>query len=225
MEQTNIDKKPENGESANFFIHVMIDFFRHPFTLSIMAAAVIWTMACFSYEYLTRDDKLRVNVEELQLNEPMTQALNRARSALLEDVPALHCWFQSEGKPRFLAAIRVLCEAQLEGRARSDLGADLDIWDGTVFAGPNRQNMPLEKQGWQISAFIENEFNFVVRRRNNNELVVLSNVSKSAISFNQASGFVKALVQQFNTEQQAKYASLKARASDTIKATWDKSDG
>lgn len=224
MERTNIEKNPGDGESANLFIHVMIEFFRHPFTLSILAAATIWTIACFTYEYLTRDDKLRVNVEQLQLNEPMTQALNRAKPALSKDVTALHCWFQSDGKPRFLAAIRVLCEAQLEGRARTDLGTNLDLWDGTVFAGPNRQNMPLEKQGWQISAFVENEFNFVIRRHNN-ELVVLSNVNKSAISFNQASGFVKALIQQFNTEQQAKYASLKARALDTIKATWDKSDG
>ncbi len=224
MDQTNIDKKPNKSESENFFIYFMINCFSHPFTLSMMAAAVLWTMACFSYEYLTREDKLRVNIEELQINEPMTQALNRARPALLNDVTALHCWFQTDSKPRFLVAIRVLCEARLDGRARTDFGADTDLWDGTVFAGSNRQEMPLERQGWEIYAFIENEFNFVIKRRNN-ELVVLSNVNKSAISFHQASGFVKALVEQFNTEQQAKYKSLKAMASDTIKATWDQKNG
>lgn len=185
---------------------------------------VIWTIACFSYEYLTREDKLRIDIKELQINEPMTQALNSTKPTLLRDVTALHCWFQTNSKPRFLTAIRVLCEAQLEGRARIDVGADTDLWDGTVFAGYTRLEMPLERQGWEIAAFIENEFNFVLKRRNN-ELVVLSNVNKSAISFNQASGFVKALVQQFNTQQQAKYQSLKAMAGDTIKATWDKNHG
>jgi hypothetical protein len=189
--------------------------------LLVLVAIAFAALAVIAYalnRYYEYDH--RVSADKLHENLPLARALHDAKATLPDDVSSAHCYFRPWGRWGESGMAHVQCDVSLKGRAVRDMGRNETVWLDDVCKNPNEPGHPLRGFDRDTDAMLATDFNFLIARGSDGGLTVQSNVDKSKLSFEQATGIVVATVQVFRASLTDILAKASRNAPDSVKQTW-----